>query len=64
MIPDYMPDNIPAPTPAIPEYINKDGKNHFKGKCPYTDKKCESWRCQNCEVEAVERKYMENDSEE
>lgn len=64
MIPDYMPDNIPAPTPAIPEYINEDAKKHFKGKCPYTDKKCEDWRCQDCEVEAAERKYMENDSEE
>lgn len=39
-------------------------KKFFKGKCPYTDKKCEDWRCQNCEVEAAERKYMENDSEE
>lgn len=64
MIPDYMPDNIPAPTPAIPEYINEDAKKYFKGKCPYTDMKCEEWRCQNCEIEAAERKYMENDSEE
>lgn len=40
------------------EYINEDAKKHFKGKCPYTDKKCEGWRCQDCEVEAAERNYM------
>ena len=37
---------------------NEDAKKHFKGKCPYTDKKCEDWRCQDCEVEATERNYM------
>lgn len=42
----------------IPDYMPD------KGKCPYTDKKCEDWKCQDCEVEAAERKYMENDLEE
>lgn len=53
-----------AELPTLEEAERNQIKNHFKGKCPYTDKKCEDWRCQDCEVEAAERKYMENDSEE
>ena len=53
-----------ADLPTLEEAERDQIKKYFKGKCPYTDKKCEDWRCQNCEVEAAERKYMENDSEE
>lgn len=53
-----------ADLPTLEEAERNQIKKYFKGKCPYTDKKCEDWRCQDCEVEAAERKYMENDSEE
>ena len=39
------------------------GREHFKGICPYTGKKCEKWTCSVCEVEERERKFMEGDSE-
>lgn len=31
--------------------------DRFKGRCPYTDKKCESWECSKCPVEKEERKW-------
>lgn len=31
----------------------------FNGKCPYTDKPCYEWECDTCEVEAEEKKSME-----
>lgn len=31
-------------------------KEYFNGKCPYTDKPCDSFKCDTCEVEAEERK--------
>lgn len=31
----------------------------FEGKCPYTDKPCYEWECDTCEVEAQEKKDME-----
>ena len=31
----------------------------FDGKCPYTDKPCYEWECDTCEVEAEEKKSME-----
>ena len=36
-------------------------KKYFNGKCPFTDKQCESWDCINCEVEKAEREYMESE---
>jgi hypothetical protein len=34
-------------------------KYRFRGHCPYTDLKCESFDCANCEVEIEERKWIE-----
>ena len=31
----------------------------FGGYCPYTNEPCDSWDCENCEVEAEERDWME-----
>ena len=31
----------------------------FDGKCPYTDKPCTDWECDTCEIEAEEKKSME-----
>lgn len=31
----------------------------FNGKCPYTGKPCYDWECIICEVEAEEKKSME-----
>lgn len=31
----------------------------FDGKCPYTDKPCYEWECDTCEIEAEEKKSME-----
>lgn len=53
-----------ADFPTLEEAERNQIKKYFKGKCPYINKKCEDWKCQNCEVEAAERRYMENDSEE
>ena len=39
------------------------GREHFKGICPYTNKKCEKWTCNICEVEERERKFMEGDTD-
>lgn len=38
-------------------------KEIFKGQCPYTDKNCDKWDCQNCKVNEEEKeslkKYLE-----
>lgn len=34
-------------------------KKYFKGRCPYTNKRCKHFRCEDCPVEAEERKYMQ-----
>jgi len=34
-------------------------KNHFNGRCPYTDKPCDDWNCNECKVEQEEREYLE-----
>jgi hypothetical protein len=34
-------------------------KDHFNGRCPYTDKPCEDWNCNECEIEQEEREYLE-----
>ena len=41
--------------------MSKDtlAKKLFHGRCPYTDKHCDSFDCLNCEVEQQEREYME-----
>ena len=31
----------------------------FDGKCPYTNKPCYDWECDTCEVDAEEKKSME-----
>ncbi len=43
--------------------VNEYGKEHFKGICPYTNKKCDTWTCGICEVEERERKFAEGDAE-
>ena len=40
-----------------------NSKEHFNGKCPYTDKQCESWNCSECEIEQAEQKYMNSQIE-
>lgn len=32
----------------------------FEGRCPYTDKPCDLWECDECEVEQREKEYMQN----
>lgn len=39
-------------------HINKDARQYFGGLCPYTAQECESWRCNECEVEKAEREYL------
>ena len=31
----------------------------FEGKCPYTGKLCYFWECDTCEIEAEEKKSIE-----
>lgn len=31
----------------------------FNGLCPYTGKPCETFECDKCEIEAEERKWLE-----
>lgn len=39
------------------------GREHFKGICPYTNKKCDTWTCGICKVAERERKFAEGDTE-
>ena len=39
------------------------GREHFKGICPYTGKKCGHWTCGICEVAERERRFAEGDTE-
>lgn len=32
---------------------------YFGGKCPYTDKPCNEWECDTCEIDAQEKEAME-----
>lgn len=34
-------------------------KKYFKGRCPYTNKKCRHFHCEDCPVEAEERRFAE-----
>lgn len=56
-----MPDNASYPTITVE--TDEYGREHFKGICPYTDKKCGHWTCGICEVAERERKFMEGDTE-
>lgn len=49
--------------PTVTVEIDEYGREHFKGICPYTNKKCEKWTCNICEVEKREHKFMEGDTE-
>lgn len=55
--PMQFPEGLVAVMPD--EY----GREHFKGICPYTDKKCGHWTCNICEVAERERKFMEGDND-
>ena len=43
--------------------VDEFSRDYFKGICPYTNKKCEKWTCNICEVEKREHKFMEGDTE-
>ena len=36
----------------------------FKGKCPYTNKKCDDWNCKECKVNKEEEKSLKKYLEE
>ena len=42
--------------------VDEFSRDYFKGICPYTNKKCEKWTCNICEVEKREHKFMEGDN--
>ncbi len=44
-----------------PDLTNKQIREYFHGRCPYTDKPCDNFDCPNCEVEKEEEKYLEED---
>ena len=44
--------------------VDTDARERFEGKCPYTGKECEDWRCGICEVEERERRWLEEDERE
>lgn len=56
-----MPDNASYPTITVE--TDEYGRDYFKGICPYTNKKCDTWTCSVCEVEERERKFMEGDTD-
>ena len=58
-VPD-VGESYPTITVTTPDEY---GRKHFNGICPYTNKKCDTWTCGICEVEARERKFMEGDTE-
>ena len=39
---------------VISEY-GIEAKEYYNGKCPYTDKPCEDWKCNECKVEQEEQ---------
>lgn len=43
--------------------VDEFSREHFKGICPHTNKKCEKWTCNICEVEKRERRFAEGDTE-
>ena len=43
--------------------INDHDREFFEGRCPYTDKPCDEWTCQTCEVEQREREWLERDDD-
>lgn len=49
--------------PTVTVEVNEYGREHFKGICPYTNKKCDTWTCGICKVEERERKFAEGDTE-
>lgn len=51
------------PTVTLETDPDEYGREYFKGICPYTNKKCDTWTCGVCEVEKRERRFMEGDSE-
>jgi len=34
--------------------------NVFGWRCPYTDKHCEDWECDSCNVDKTEKGYIED----
>ena len=42
-------------------YTSENPKEHFEGKCPYTNNPCDSFKCDTCPVEAEERAFMKNE---
>jgi len=51
------------PTVTLEVKPDEDAKRYFYGICPYTDKKCDTWTCGVCEVEAREKAFMEGDTD-
>lgn len=53
--------------PAFIEALKKakamedHNREYFNSICPYTDKPCDEWTCQTCEVERRERDWVEGD---
>ena len=43
--------------------IENHDREYFKGICPYTDKPCDEWMCQTCEVEQREREWLEGEED-
>ena len=39
--------------------MNREERDFFNGKCPYTRKPCEDWHCEWCDVEQKEREMMD-----
>ena len=39
-------------------------KEKFGGKCPYNNEPCKTFNCKDCDIEHLERKYMEQLDEE
>lgn len=60
-----MLDKKEAEEEKIEEIIagyNQRFREKQQGRCPYTNNYCEHWQCENCEQEAKERKWMEEDT--
>lgn len=45
----------------VREAFDPDARQIFRGICPYTAKKCETWACSTCPIEARERDYTERE---
>lgn len=55
---EILPNRRISVTDSTGFTLIRSAEQFFNGICPYTDKPCDDWNCEQCEVEAREREYL------